>query len=253
MPYRTLTRLVAALAILGCASSLPAIATAQQSRPHAGGGRQTICVASSIGHKYELKTIGLMVFGNDLKTASIKSWGIDGLVVQRLSAGLSSKYAVRAVSISPDALKSTPVGGRSIFESANADAPFKAALSHHAKSGCAYVAIVRPYRGQYTGTNQTIEGLGIVKHGADGLIVNYSTYGVFTPQLYDSRTGDRVRLPAGDIFSSSWLQKANASDWPASPEAATQSAKLREAARRLVTSEIDKDAQRILKALGNPE
>ncbi len=245
-------RLLTALAALAFVSLLFGTASAQSPASKTAGGRQTVCVASSIGHKYEVNTIGLMVFGNDLKIANISAWGVDSLVVQRLSAALGSKYSVRAVSISADALKSAPVGGRSIFENANGDAPFKAALSNHAKSGCAYVVIVRAYRGQYPGTNQIIEGLGIVKHGVDGFIANYSTYGVFTPQVYNARTGDRVRVPAGDIFSSSWLQKANASDWPASPEAATRSTKLREAARRLVTTEIDKDAQQILKALSSP-
>lgn len=237
-------RLLAALVTLACASILSDGTSAQ--------GRQSICVASSIGHRYEIKTIGLMVFGNDLKTASISSWGVDSLVVQRLGAGLASKYSVRPISIPADVLKKVPMGGRSIFEAADADAPFKAALSTHAKAGCAYVLLVRTYRGQFPGTNQIIEGLGIVKQ--DGIIKNYSVYGVFGPQLYNARNGDRIRLPAfDDIFSSNWLNPAKESDWPDTPEAATRSAKLRDATRRIVTTVTDKDAQRILKALGNPE
>lgn len=245
-------RLLAALVTLACASLMSNAAPAQSPASKSAGGRQTICVASSIGHRYEIKTIGLMVFGNDLKTASISSWSVDSLVVQRLGAGLASKYSVRAISIQTDVLKTVPTGGRSIFEAADADAPFKAALSTHAKAGCAYVLLVRTYRGQFPGTNQTIEGLGIVKQ--DGIIKNYSIYGVFGPQLYNARNGDRIRLPAfDDIFSSNWLNPAKESDWPDTPEAATRNAKLRDATRRIVTTETDKDARRILKALGDRE
>ncbi len=72
-----------------CLTGVPALA--QKAGVKTAGGRPTGCIASSIGQRFELKTIGLMVFGNDLKTTSVATWGIDGLVVQRLAAGLGSK------------------------------------------------------------------------------------------------------------------------------------------------------------------
>lgn len=223
----------------------------------AGGGRQTVCVASSIGQRFEVKTIGLMVFGNDLKTTAVGSWGVDGLVVQRLAAGLGPRFSVRPIRISADAIKSVPPGG-GIFSGGSGDEALKTFLRNQGKAGCAYIVVAKPFAGRVPNTNQSIEGLGIFKH--DAIFKAYSAYAIFTLQLYDGRTAEWIRQPVdvGNIFAGAFKEKPSVRTvdetyWPASPEAVVQHAKLRETTRNIVAAVVTTQAQSILKALAKDQ
>lgn len=63
-------------------------ANAQPAAPKPGGNR--ICVASALGQRYDVQTIGLMVFGNNLQSVSVESWGIDEMVVRKTGAILGT-------------------------------------------------------------------------------------------------------------------------------------------------------------------
>jgi hypothetical protein len=250
------SRLFTAPAILLFAASLPIPALAQSSKPQAGG-RPTVCVASAIGQRYEIKTVGLMVFGNDLKTTNVGSWGVDSLVVQRLAAGLGSRFSARPITISADAIKSVPPGG-GIFSGGNGEEALKAFLRNHGKAGCTYIVVAKPYAGQVPNTNQSIEGLGIFKH--DAIFKAYSAYAIFTLQLYDGRTAEWIRQPVdiGNIFAGAFKEKPSVRTvdetyWPASPEVVVQHAKLREATRNVVATVVTTQAQNILKALAKDQ
>jgi hypothetical protein len=256
MPFLRQSRLFTAPAILLFAAFLPNATFAQSSKPQTRG-RPTICVASAIGQKFEIKTIGLMVFGNDLKTANVGSWGVDSLVVQRLAAGLSSKFSVRPVTLSADVIKMTPPGGGGIF-SGNSSENWKAALRDVGRTGCAYIVIAKPYASQYSGTNQIISGLGIVKQ--DSILKVHLVYAVFSLQLFDGATSEWIRqsIDVGSIFAGAFNDSPNQrtvdeSYWPASAEAAAQSAKLREASRGVVASLVNRYTPGILKALNKEQ
>lgn len=252
MPYPCRPRLLLALAVLFCAFLAPLIpfaASAQQSKPSATG-RKTVCVASAIGRKYELKTIGLMVFGNDLKSAPIGSWGIDSLVLQRLGAALGSSFSVKPAGL-PAGVLTDFYPGPNLF--GRHDEALRSAI-RDSKAGCAYYVVAAPMTGQFQDTNQGITGLGIVKREA--IFKVHYVYAVYTLQIYDGRTAEWIRqsVDGSEIFANafsgpSWMELVDESYWPESAQAIVTSVKLRDAARNLVVKLLNRDAQRVLKTL----
>src|SRR5436853_5599209 len=71
----------------------------QASSPPTSAGK-SVCVIPTVGHKFEVKKIGLMVFGNALDELAVDSWGIDELIVRKAGALLGKKYSVRRVNFS---------------------------------------------------------------------------------------------------------------------------------------------------------
>jgi hypothetical protein len=78
--------------------------------------RPSVCVASNVGHKFEVFTIGLTVFGNALATADINAWGLDDLVLRKVGAILGGRFAVRRLVLDRAALAAFEAPKKSIFE-----------------------------------------------------------------------------------------------------------------------------------------
>ena len=74
MTFQHRTSLFPRLAILLSLSFFVWPTAAVQAKPKAHPGGRTVCVASVIGHKFDVQTIGLMVFGNKLESATIEVW-----------------------------------------------------------------------------------------------------------------------------------------------------------------------------------
>jgi hypothetical protein len=235
------------LALLLCLSSFLWPVAAQQAQARPGG--RTVCVASVVGHKFDVQTIGVMVFGNKLESVSIKSWGIDGMVESDVSAVLGHHFPVRRIAVSAAALaaykKGTHVFGRSRIGS------LVATLRGSGRS-CRYYVIAAPVRGQWSNTNQTYEGLGILKRA--GIISQYSMFALFGLAIFDGQSLERIRVPIGisleGLFKKSdWLRLVDESWWPASAQAAARNARLRAATRTLVSKQIKVKAQQVLRVL----
>jgi hypothetical protein len=210
--------------------------------PTAGGG--SVCVASAIGHRFDIQTIGLTVFGNSLQSTPIDSWGIDDLALSKV-ASLLPGMTVRRMYLSRPALLAYEARQTGDIFTRNRGAEFMTALRAAALTvpKCDfYLAVVR-YDGQYAGTNQTISGLGVLKH--DVTIVSRTiVFAVITPMLYD-RNFNSIRMPfsandfgnamaAGLTGESPNEQQIDSSNWPATPQAAVQSAILRDTTKLLV-------------------
>jgi hypothetical protein len=56
-----------------------------------------IGVIPHIGDHFVVQTIGLGIFGNQLKEVPIGSWGLDDLVVARVRAAAGTRFAVRRI------------------------------------------------------------------------------------------------------------------------------------------------------------
>jgi hypothetical protein len=241
------------LALLLCLSSVLWPVAAQQAQARPGG--RTICVASVIGHKLNVQTIGLMVFGNKLESATIRSWGIDSLVVHKLRARLGARFSVRPITLPAGALAGY-VPAQGLFGGGR-DNALKAALHSNTKAGCAYYAIATTFSGQFPGTNQYINGLGILKR--DGIIENYWLFAVFAIRLYDGQSLESIRLPidgaaiiAGALTGPAWLEKVDKAYWPVPAQSAARNGKLRGGIHKLVSKLVEQDAPHLIEALTRP-
>jgi hypothetical protein len=74
--------------------------------PQKKAGIRTVGIISALSDTFHVHTIGLMVFGNDLKEFPIGSWGMDDLVTGRARALLSKRYDVRPVTYQKAAIAS---------------------------------------------------------------------------------------------------------------------------------------------------
>ncbi len=90
-------------------SSSPVAVASAASRP-------SVCVDSNVGHKFEIFTIGLTVFGNSLATADISAWGLDDLVVRKVGTVLGGHFTVRRLVLDRGALAAFEAPKKSVFE-----------------------------------------------------------------------------------------------------------------------------------------
>lgn len=245
--------LMAALAAGGCQTD------GLQNQPQASVSG-SVCVASAIGHRFDVQTIGITIFGNSLQSTPIDSWGIDDLAASKVAALLPG-MTVRRMYLSRPALLAYETRQAGDIFTRNRNAEFMTALRAAALTvpKCNfYLAIVR-YRGQDAGTNQIISGLGVVKH--DATIVSRTTvFAVITPMLYDSNFNN-IRMPfsasdfgnamaAGLSGASPNHQEIDNANWPSTPQAAVQNAVLRDTTKMLIDRILTRTVPRLFQSEG---
>jgi hypothetical protein len=97
-------------------SSPPANRTKSTPAPTTSG--LGLCVVSLTSHKFEVQTIGLTVFGNSLEAADITTWGLDDLIVRKVSAIAGSRFAVRRLVLNKVGLSAYEAPRKSISKEA---------------------------------------------------------------------------------------------------------------------------------------
>jgi hypothetical protein len=201
-------------------------------------------VASIIGHRFEVQTIGLMVFGNALQAASVDSWGIDDAAVRKAQQVLGSGFSVRRIAVPKAALTEleTPRPG-AFFRNESQD------LIRTVAGGagkCDFYVTLSRIATNYSGTNQNIAGLGIFTIGAP-INERFFVFASFVMRLYDgSLKLINSASPMSDWTASimatpsTMYRQVDKSWWPASAQAAVQSTQLKNATRALVEEGVAK-------------
>ena len=166
----------------------------------------------------------------------------------KISAALGRRFPVRRITLRPAAVATFVKRGGS-YGPLNDN--MKSAI-RATGGGCRFYVIALPYSGEWSGTNQRVDGLGILKYG--GIIANYELFAVFSVQVYDGQTMERIRIPYGGsllqgIFSEPWHHTVKESWWPGSAKSARGSIKLRTATRALVSKNLKREVSRLLPAL----
>jgi len=108
---------------------------------------------------------------------------------------------------------------------------------------CARYVVVTRTASMVSGTNQVVQGLGIVDHG--GLQLNIKLYALSVLRLYDGETFAVLRQRAASLGQLTLLadirgphRGVDKSFWPDSPDVA-QNARLRDAIRELVGQSLE--------------
>jgi hypothetical protein len=212
-------------------------AIAQPASPSPKPGGKSICVASALGQRYDVQTVGLMVFGNSLESVSVESWGVDDMVARKIGVILGNRFSVRRINF--------PKGGISDASGAlfnNQDAAQFAALRGAAgTTKCDFFLVVTKGGSQFMGTNQSVVGLGVVKHDG-GILVNHYLFAYISLRLFDNATMTvkRPQVDLGGLLlgNKSALRNTDRANWPATPQAAVQSPVLRDAALTMVAQSL---------------
>jgi hypothetical protein len=233
----------------------PAAKKPESSKPDAAAqtGPCGIGVIPYIGDSFALQSIGLTVFGNDLKEVPIESWGLDDLIVARVRAAAGPRFAVRRIAYPANAFRTfddPPLfynGEKAIREIVQSVAP---------ASRCErYVVVIRS-GSQWSNTNQSVKGVGVVH---SGIIDRLSVTFLFTMtalDIVDGHTFEILKKGAGSIEDNQLLhdlltgpalrgpnRKLEDFAWPPTPDAVMR---LREPTRALLAASLDKVLPKLL-------
>jgi hypothetical protein len=224
----------------------------------------SICVASIVGHRFEVQTIGLTVFGNGLETVDTTSWGLDDLIVRKVGAIAGGRFVVRRLAFKRSALESFEAPQKSIFEggplfrdSGKEFLDMLKAASVTAGNCDSYLVIFSNITG-YGNTNQYLKGIGILNHDTGILSAQY-LFAVLAASIYDGTTfehrkTERVRTgPAFDLSEAltgpgihGVVRRVDKTWLPNPPQTAARNLKLRDAAWALIEPALAQTVSAIL-------
>jgi hypothetical protein len=212
-----------------------------------------IGVIPHIGESFALQSIGLTMFGNDLKEVPIESWGLDDLIVARVRAAAGPRFTVRRIAYPANAFAT--FDNPPLFH--NTENDIKEVVHTVAPAnGCErYVVVIRS-GSQWSNTNQSVKGIGIVHAGIiDRLSVTF-LFTMTALDIVDGHTFEILKKGAGSIEDNQLLhdlltmpalrgpnRKLEDFPWPPPPDAVTG---LREPTRALLAASLDKVLPKLL-------
>jgi hypothetical protein len=227
-------------------------AAAKPSRP-ADTGACDLGVIITVGAPIGVQKIGITIFGTEYSEVPFDAWGIDDLIDARVRVAAGAGAAVRRITVGKEGLYDLyEKPGKGLFNNPKENLT-EAVRKIVANSYCARYIIVRKFTGQLAGTNQTLDGLGVVTHGPFGraAVFAYTEVTVFDGQSFaiheDPFGSFGARLSASMSAKNEYLRAVEGAEFPASPEAAAKDTKLRDTARALVAERLDRILPEYLK------
>ena len=208
-------------------------------------------VIAAAGNPIGLKKVGITVFGNEYSELASDPWGIDEFIVARVRAAAGPRVAVRRIPVGQEGLfELYKKPGKGFFN--NPRENLTQAVRHiAANSHCArYIAVTRSI-GNLGGTNQTLEGIGVLTQGPFGKVAVFANaeIAVFEGQSFVIRDDPFASLGArlSQMGKDERLRTVDGAEFPASPEAAAKDTRLRDAVRTLLAERFDRILPEYLK------
>jgi hypothetical protein len=156
----------------------------------------TVCVTSSVGQQFELKKVGIMVFGNENKAISIADWKIDDKVHAKVKGLLGSKFAIKRIEFSQETLKEAFDETLGIFRDL-AEQRRKVLGDKVASANCTYLLTILPGASQFGSGNQYVQGLGVVD--AESILgASRRLYALSHLAVFDAKTMERLDRSRGE-------------------------------------------------------
>lgn len=205
-----------------------------------------IGVIPAVSDKLGVKTIGLTVFGNEYSEAPIDNWGLDDLVVARVRAAAGPGVAVRRIAYAAETLAAYYHPPVNLLRRPDDD--LTALVQKIAgNANCERYVIVTRFDAQFGGTNQTVNGVSIVRQGIGDLIKHTYLVTYVQARILDGQSFAIHKSPVsfGAILKSSFtgrkgpVREIDNAMFPTSASEAANSPKLRDEARGLLTETLD--------------
>jgi hypothetical protein len=220
--------------------------TPRQTAAQLAPSGKSVCVASALAYRFEVQKIGFMVFGNSLDGVAADTWGIDEAAARKIQEVLGREFAVRRVTVPKAALAELETRRIGFLRNENDD--FMRAVAAGAGK-CDFSITLTRAATQYGGTNQSVAGLGIVRHD-NPLFPRVYVFASYIIRMYDGNlTALRSEKPTMHPLLvtplttpglSAMYREADQSWWPEPAQAAAQSAQLKNATRALVEEGLAK-------------
>ena len=154
-----------------------------------------IGVIPHIGENFALTSIGLTMFGNELKDVPIESWGLDDLIVARVRAAAGPGLAVRRITYPASAFETYDHHVFLRFPNIKAIVQTVAGTS-----GCERYVLVVKGRDAYGDTNQLLEGIGVAHSSSifdrTGVTYLFALTGI---SIFNGDTFDAIHNGTGSL------------------------------------------------------
>jgi len=212
----------------------------------APSGPCSIGVFPLLFDQFEVRKIGITVFGNEFKRITVGNWGLDDVVVERLRAAVGPGIAVRRIAFAKAVFEGY-VPGIGMFQNLDNKAP-AIVRQAAAQTQCERYVVVTRAVSQYIG-NQSIYGLGVVGSGGP-LLSTTQLHVVVRIHVHDGHTFAVLKSGNGSLSGANFLtgpptRKLDGFQWPEPPEAADTPA-MRESTRKLLGEVLDKSLPEML-------
>lgn len=232
--------------------ALPAIGQTAPPKK-AAAGLKTVGVITAIGDTFTIQKVGFTVFGNEQHQAAIGAWGLDEAVVAKVGTILGKSYNVKRIAVAKNAFAQYYNPPPTLFRDSTAelrDMVRKIA----AGQPCDLYVVVRQGGSRYGDTNQAVTGVGIVQADRSPLFVLTHLHALMVISVHDGKTFAALSEKAASIGQPTFMttirgpnRELDQSWWPASPQQAAQSTRLRDAARSLVEQGLTMTLPEVLK------
>ena len=162
---------------------------------------RTVGVVSALGDEMSVTRAGLTPLNTPGQSVSIRSWGLDELIVQQATTLLNGRFRVQPVSYPRDAFAAIRESAVGPVNLARGD-PFKAVVRTDVSPGGldAYVVISRAK--SKLGSGRNVQGIGFAEYRT--LLASYGLiHALYEVRVIDGKTFDviekRVASPLGNI------------------------------------------------------
>jgi len=200
------------------------------------------------GGQFGVQKVGFMVFGNAFTAVPIESWGLDDLIVARVRAAAPG-LSVRKIPYTKDDLARADAT-RSLFRTAGDS--FKTFIQSAAPAACERYVVVNRERNQFSNTNQSVEGVGIVQWG-NPIKERTFLFAMTNIRVFDGQTFELLKhgsastedgLTVSRVLLLNAIRGPNreleSAAFPAIPAEAATNPGFREGIRGLLTESLDK-------------
>lgn len=212
----------------------------------AESGRCQIGVITAVGDVFAVQKVGLTVFGNEYTEVPV-SWGLEDLIFARTRAA-SGGISLRRINYAKGTFDSYYHPQPSLLR--NERQELTGLVRQIAgNAGCERYFVFTRLKGQLQGTNQTLEGIGVLNWGV-GPLNTTSLFANLSLLVFDGQTFEVRRAPVdleavmtrmvASLKGDPTLHKIDDTAFPVPPGDAANSAVLRDGTRNLLTERLDK-------------
>jgi hypothetical protein len=225
---------------------IPKAKNASEPPGPAESGPCRIGVISAIGDRFVIHKLGLTVFGNEETEVPISAWGLDDLVVARIRAAAPGT-TVRKIAYARGAFDPWYHGrGKGLFN--NPGENLTAVVRPVAANvGCDRYIVVTTFKGQLSGTNQALDGVGFSTNWSTGnkrgAVFAFVQVTVFDGQTFAIHTDPFATIGArlsASLSKDDNVRHLDNFELPNSPDEAVSNPVLRDGVRALLTEKLDR-------------
>lgn len=215
----------------------------------AESGPCQVGVIAAINDLFTVQKIGLTVFGNEYAEVPV-TWGLDDLVFARARAAAGG-IAVRRIVYAKGAFDSYYHPKPSLFRNSRAELT-TLVREIAGNAACERYLVVIRLNEQFEGTNQSLNGIGVLNRGiGTGILDHTYLFAYLGVIVFDGQTFEIRKAPHASFESVLARITANLtkyentheldnSAFPTSPPEAANSATLRDGTRNLLTERLDR-------------